>query len=60
MWMPGTRPGMTEIVAPILTHSFIPTAISSANNATNVITAFIKREGSASTISDGRSFPIKP
>ena len=59
--MPGTRPGMTEIVAPILPHSFIISReIVSEQNATNVITAFIKREGPASTIGAGRSFPIKP
>jgi hypothetical protein len=59
--MPGTRPGMTVIVTPILTHSFLTTSeIVSEQNATNLIIAFMKREGPASTISAGRSFPIRP
>jgi hypothetical protein len=46
--MPGTRPGMTDIVTPILTHSFLTTSeIVSEQNATNLITVFMKREGPA-------------
>jgi hypothetical protein len=35
--MPGTRPGMTDIVTPILTHSFLTTSeiVSAKRNELN-------------------------
>jgi hypothetical protein len=58
--MPGTRPGMTDIVTPILTHSFLTTSeiVSAKRNELNHRIHETRRSGA--TISAGRSFPIRP